>query len=579
MIGLKMSLFPKKMPVWLVVLVSIIVVLAILLITPISNPIKRPLAKKFNELWNTRYQLDSPKAEHRVQAIRLISYNKKHDDTLLLQLARLAITDSDATVRNLALTKLRYAARVQTIPVAAMQMLTSTLQQQHNSDLPQILRTIGLIANEHNQLNNTLIMDISKIAEASTDKYLGRAAVDTLSYIGAQQILPDASLNALTRIFLKQSNPYNLAQAFENITKQRALPEATRFALVMAIRNHKRANIRSGAIKALAAHCRKHPCKASWFQHALGDKNRHVRQAAARVQLQMEIKSKGKKQALMNVIRDRTRPAVVRRQAMHQLSSKYYRDDDVKALRLSLADDPDAQMRMEAIYFYVSMDVNQHQQNPVWLQRIKKALADPEPRVRVRAIHSLVSMRFADSTKIPLLIAAMQDKDIKVRSRAIDYIRPDYYKDPAVRAALDKATTDPNIKVQRRAKLKKQALVYRTSDAYEKNRQPAKSKKHIVEVVFWVLVFISAVIAIGYLVYYVIRFIIYLAQRSWKAMAVILVLLGWFAASAGMAFALFIAIFAGLGGRDGHFYVLLGLFVAMLIYGAIGWGLRYPIRR
>ena len=35
----------------------------------------------------------------------------------------------------------------------------------------------------------------------------------------------------------------------------------------------------------------------------------------------------------------------------------------------------------------------------------------------------------------------------------------------------------------------------------------------------------------------------------------------------------------GMGGRHGQFYILLGLFVSMLVYAAIGWGLRYPIRR
>jgi hypothetical protein len=46
-----------------------------------------------------------------------------------------------------------------------------------------------------------------------------------------------------------------------------------------------------------------------------------------------------------------------------------------------------------------------------------------------------------------------------------------------------------------------------------------------------------------------------------------------------MAFALFITAFAGLNGRSGTFYILLGLFVATLVYAGVGWGLRYPIRR
>jgi len=579
MIADKMSLFPKKMPVWLVVLIGTTVILTILLISPISNPIKRPLAKKFSELWSSRYQLDSPKAEHRIKALRLMPYNKRLDEKQLLLLVQLATEDSNTTVRQLARIKLQYVARRQTLPDAVIRTLGNKLQELHSPELPQIISTMGYIANKHNRYNDNLVMDISRIAESKANEYLGRAALVALGQIGAQQSLPDASLDILTRLFQKLPNAYNLPQAFEKIAMQRPLPDATLSALVLATRNHKRGNIRSGAVKALAAHCRKHPpCKADWFRHALEDKNQYVRQTAARAQLQIAIKAKGEKQALMDVIRDGTMPVVTRRQAMYQLSSKYYRDADVKALRLSLANDPYAQIRIEAIHSYASTDVNQHQQNPVWLQRITKALADPEPKVRIKAIYSLVSMRFEKSTKIPLLIAAMQDKDVRVRTRAIDSIHPDYYKDPTMRAALDQATTDPDIKVQQRAKSKKQSLVYHTSGASEKIRKSAKSKKQIAGVVFWAMVFINAIIAIGFLIYYVIRFIIYLAQRSWKAMTAILVILGWFAASASMAFALFISIF-GLGGRHGQFYILLGLFVAMLVYGAIGWGLRYPIRR
>jgi HEAT repeat protein len=491
MIGHKMSLFPKKMPVWLVALIGTIVVLVLLLISPLSNPIKRPLAKKVSELWNTRYQLDSPKAEHRIKALRLMSYNKKHDDALLLQLARLATEDSNTTVRQLARIKLQNAARRQTLPDAAIRTLGNKLQELHNPELPQIVSTMGYIASKHNRYNDNLIMDISRIAESKANKYLGRTALVTLGQIGAQQSLPDASLDILTRIFQKSPNAYNLPQAFERIASRRPLPDATISALIMASRNHKQNNIRRAAIKALAAHCRKHPCQAGWFQHALEDKNSYVRQTAIDATLQMDIKAKGEKQVLIDVLRDETRPTEIRRHIVRRLHYKYRRDDDVKALLMSLTDDPDASMRLIPLRYYTGLDRNQHQTNPVWLQRIKKALADPDAGVRKQAIGTLINMGFKDSTKTTLLVSAMQDKDAKVRAWAIGAIQPAYYKDPAMRVAVAKAVADPVAKVRQRAKSSKQRLEYRASGAYERNRKSRKSKKKITEVVFWVILSIN----------------------------------------------------------------------------------------
>jgi len=135
-------------------------------------------------------------------------------------------------------------------------------------------------------------------------------------------------------------NAYHVPQAFERMTRQRPLPKVTLSTLVAATRNYKRGNFRYAAVKVLAAHCHKHPCQVDWFQYALEDPSPGIRELAARTLLQITIKTRGEKQALVDILRDKTRPVEIRRQAARQLSYKFRRDAAIQTLRLSLADDP-----------------------------------------------------------------------------------------------------------------------------------------------------------------------------------------------------------------------------------------------
>ena len=259
------------------------------------------------------------------------------------------------------------------------------------------------------------------------------------------------------------------------------------------------------------------------------------------------------------------------------------RDTLIPALEDALSRD-DIAIRKSAFGALATLLVHRpaYRRHDPLMQRAAAGLTDPATDVRSIAL-AIALHRARNSAERDAVIArGLADDDARVRANVADSLgsartqtrrRAAYFEqaladpDPGVRASAERA--------QQRWRARERSWLSRIGRDIAAGEIGAAGRR----ILFVSTVAAPVVVGGSFLLYFAARFVAYVLQRRWRALAVLPVVALWLAASYGMFLLYFMAGHAGnVDGRE--LAIIAGiLWGGVLAYGAFGWGLHYAVRR
>ena len=430
------------------------------------------------------------------------------------------------------------------------------------------------------------------------------------------------AINAVLQRPDKRGIRERLATACAQIATGRSLPVTTLDILADMLKNDGNDRIRIQAIYALAHAGADYPAAKVLITEATQNANQGVQDAAQNGLRIMEYKQGFAGRDPVTMALDRSLPVETRLKAMALLDIKgdYTR---VRDQILSLAADEDPQVAVaalgklhqiagspdddfdrrllipglsaamshadprlrraayEAFSRLIIINPGYRRRAGDFQSRLEAGAADPDANVRILALAALVRAAPGAEEGDAIRERALNDADPVVRRHAASWLGSPNLKSDKRQALLDKAKQDPDASVREEA-----VAAQRTWESRPRSWpielvqmwQAGEYAKLGMETLTYATIAAPIMIGAAFLIYYMARLLTYLYQRRWRAVAVIAVMAIWGLASYGMFMLYFVAGHARLDTRGT--LLLAGILWAVIaVYAALGWGMRYFIRR
>jgi HEAT repeat protein len=278
--------------------------------------------------------------------------------------------------------------------------------------------------------------------------------------------------------------------------------------------------------------------------------------------------------------------AVAALELFHYLARAPEDDFDQRVLIPTLTQamsDPDPKVR-EAAYGALST-ISVHR--PAYLRAadfpalLETGAKDPEPRVRVVALVSLLGDARSTKQRDAIVERGLTDPDPYVRRMAVSWLGSPRTKTRSRQDLIAQALGDPDPDVRATAVAAQQQWDSRKRswpiDLWRLVREGEYGKVGM-RILVAVTVATPILICGIFLLYYMARLLTLLQQRRWRAAAVVPVIAAWVGASYGVDMLFFLA--AHVGDADGGEIAIVAgiLWGAIAIYALVGWGLHYVVR-
>ena len=444
-----------------------------------------------------------------------------------------------------------------------------------------------------------------------------------LGQIGAAQALPGSVFERMNAVFTdaeRRGERKNLAAAFAEIAKRRALPAATVDLLIATLAEEENSWVHVQVIYALAHAAIDHPETIPVITAATEHARKEVRSAAEHALRIMEHKRTFGEREPLAMAHDRSQSIETRLAALRIIKSTRI-DTAVYDDIIALATDDQTEIRVAALglFHYLARSPGDEFDQRVLIPELIKSMSDADPKVREAAVGALSTISMhrrgyhrSDQALSAQLDASAEDAEprvrvlalvVKMQSRAdVDEIikRGLEDADPYVRRNAVSWLSSERTRTSERQAFLEQALQDSDADvraAAVQAQQTWQARKRSWPIELWqtwrageygkvglailttVTIAAPILVCIIFLLYFMARLLTYLYQRRWRVVVLIPVIAIWATASYGMFMLYFAAGHAGsLDARE--IAVLAGaLWGATAVYAGIGWGMHYAVRR
>jgi HEAT repeat protein len=565
----------------------------------------------------------------RLQALHDAAGVREPGAALIDLLVEAARSDPARYVRMQAWGSLGAIGHRQALPADGVQVLGDAVLAESEADpLLAAIEAAGQAA-AHNRMPEAVVLRLADLSDDKRRAWLTQRAIEALARIGAAQPLPDAVTTRLGDAFTdprRRGQREDLARAFRTIAEGGGqLPVAILDALAAALaadeRNYR---IRVNAVYAIAYSKDHYPQAGTLLDAAARDPQRDVQGAAAHALRIIAARTLYAGREAMAVALDRSLPVEDRLKAMGPLKVNR-RDAEWRANVIALARDPDPRIVIAALdlFKYISgspedrfdreslipqLDAAMQHAEP-WVRRtatvalgselrpqgryrshaeefrprLEAGARDPDPRVRIAALATLVDIAPGSDERAALLERALTDADPLVRANFVGWLGTPRTEFAQRDALLARALADPDPNVRRAAEAAQKTWVTRErswpAEAW-KLWQAGEHEKLGIRALIAVTVAAPVIVGLAFLLYFVARLLTYLYQRRWRALAVLAVMAAWAAAGYGMFMLYFMAAHMGSNLDFVKALKVAGfLWGAVALYAGLGWGLHYAVRR
>jgi hypothetical protein len=207
---------------------------------------------------------------------------------------------------------------------------------------------------------------------------------------------------------------------------------------------------------------------------------------------------------------------------------------------------------------------------------------DSDATVRIHALATMLRGGLGMEEREAILKRGMNDSDPHVRRVVASWLGSPKTETREREALLEHALKDPDADVrQAAADAGRQWRSRKRSWPVELWQQWQAGEHSKVGLAVLTMATVAAPVVVGgaFFLYFMARFLTYVYQRRWRALAVVAVMAAWAAASYGMFTLYFVA--GHMRGNDVWQVLQLAgvLWLAVAVYAAAGWGLHYAVRR
>lgn len=590
---------------------------------------EQALASLYRSIWYgdtvLRFRLASGATSTRISGLKDIAVLRPVDTDLVEKVVTLMERDEALEVRKAAISALGWIGATQTLSEDGRRALSARVLAKDDDRLLSLaVAAVGRSATE-NRYPDQVVERIVEIAGEKQFSSMHWQATEALGQIGAAQALSSPAFDMLNALFANahgHTERENLARALAEIAKRDGLPAATVDVLVKTLVQEESPRIRAKIIYALAYVAADHLEPEPLIVAATDDADRNVRSAAENALRIIEHERTIGEREPRLIALDLSQPIDTRLRALQIIKGSGIDDahrDDI----IALASDDHMAMRIAALglFHYLARSPSDDFDQGVLIPALIHAMADEEPEVREAGVAALARISIhrpryqsADESLRARLEASSEDEHPRVRFIALTAMlraAPDRAErdailerglkdvDPYVRRMAVSWLSTPAIKTGQRQALFERVREdphpdVRAAAAREQRQWDARKRAWPIEL--WktwqageyrkvglatlTTVTVATPIGIGviFLLYFTARLLTYLYQRRWRALAAILSMVIWAAASMGM-FMLYFAV-GHAGDLDaGELSVLVGvLWAAIAAYSGLGWGMHYAVR-
>ena len=609
----------RRTPILAIVLAPVVLLLLMQLWSQILVPLYRNLWYSDTVLV---WRLASDEPAVRIKAARDAGLRGVERTAVIDELIASLNTDESAEVRKASATSLGQLGSRRSLGEEAIQALSSlVLTEAGTGMLSAGIVAVGQSAAE-NRYPNTVIERIAQISAERHSEWVYPQAVAALGQIGTAQALPDTVFVLMSTRFTDPQHAgerENIANALAQIAKGRPLPAATLDILAAAFDDEPNYRIRKAILNALAYAANDYAPSMALITAATSDPDKEIASTAQSglriVEYNRTLAGKDPLSVAMNT----SEGVETRLNAMRIIRSTQI-DPAAWEQIAALAEDSETRIVVAAVDMLPSMarsaDADFDQR--VLIPALSRAMSSPDPLIRHAAHGSLSSISrhrpaYLRAADLPAqLEAGANDPDPKVRvvvlvmllrddeRRAAIIERGMHDPDPYVRANaagwlalletpasqrekfIAEALNDPDPDVRRSAATAQQMWESRERawpiDLW-RLWQSGEHGKVGMRILIAVTVGSPILICAVFLLYFMARFLTYLQQRRWRAIAAIPIMATWAAVSYGMFMLYFMAAHAG-NPDAGETAILAGLlWGAIAVYTGLGWGMHYAVRR
>jgi len=613
---------PRRTPIIAIILAPLVLYLLAFLWKQAIVPLY--LAARYSDTV-MEWRLDGAQPASRIAAIKDIGSSRAADTRLFDDLVISLRTDESQEVRKTAAAALGGHGSQQPLSDDAVRALGElVLTEQDDAMLSAAVIAVGQSAS-NNRYPDEVVERIAAILGEKHLAWLYSRAAMAIGQLGAAQPLADSVVAIMNSHFAEPQRPGEreyVADAFVEMAKGGRMPTPTLDMLAAGFAGESNYRIRRAIIYTLAHAAAGYPDAATFLTAATGDPHKDVVSAAEHGLRIIENERRYAGTDPLSLATDASRRTDERLQALQIIRGT--RIDPTAYERLAaLARDGNVEVAVAAIdmFRYMASDADGEFEQRVVIPELSRAMAATDPRLRTAAfgVLSQISRYRTDwlhaADFATRLEAGANDPDPKVRvvvlvlmlreaggASARDTVieRGVTDPDPYVRANVVSWLGSPKTKTSRRDEFIARALEDPDGDVRataESSRQNWETRDRAWPVEAWrllragevgqvgmtvliaVTVATPALICAIFLIYFTARLLTYLQQRRRRAVAVVVVMAIWAAASYGVFMLLFVAGLAG-NADAGEIAILAGiLWSAIVLYGALGWGMHYVVRR
>lgn len=612
----------RSTPVLAIVLAPIALIGLALLWKPAIVPL-------YVSVWHgntaVQWRLRSGDPQTREKALQDAMSVRSPNEALFEKMVDIMRTDAVRQVRGAAAHTLGQIGHRQALPATAKQALSELILVGDDAMLSAVMNAAGASA-AHNPYPDEVTRRIARVFNEQHFEGVYPAAAEALGQIGAAQPMPGEVFEAMNAVLQrpdKRGIRERLATACAQIATRQSLPVTTLDILADMLKNDSNDRIRIQAIYALAHAGADYPAAKVLITEATQNANKGVQEAAQHGLRIMEYKQSfaGRDPAALAL--DRSLPVETRLKALallevkgdylrvreqilllaadedrqvavaalgklHQVAGSPDDDFDRRVLipRLSAAmSHADPRLRRAAYEAFSRLSTS----NPGYRRRagdfhaqFEAGAADPDANIRVIALAALLAGAPGAEEEDAIRERALNDADPVVRRYAVSWLVGLNLKSDKRQALLDKAKQDSDASVREEAVAAQRKWESRPRSwpiELVQMWQAGEYAKLGMETLTYATIAAPVMIGGAFLVYYMARLLTYLYQRRWRAVAVVAVMAIWGLASYGMFMLYFVAGHASRLDTGGTLLLAGILWAVIAVYAALGWGMRYLIRR
>ena len=383
-----------------------------------------------------------------------------------------------------------------------------------------------------------------------------------LGNIGAHRPLAEPTLTLLLEVALARSPADRVAlAALEKTAKGNGLPEWV-LERLEEIAETRPGTVRSDAIKVIAA--------SGASERAMALANTAGSSPVNREAIALTLEAQNLTQ-LDQILRDSSLALEIRSGALTQIVRRRDQSEFVgRALSYAFTSN-EAALRLAA--FSTFSEWGRHHSSHIhvdWRDVCTRAFADDNEAIRVRAASSFRFVPFGDITARDLFLLEMLSGTETQQQTALRAISGTQMISDAVKSAVVELAGSRNADVAGLADMLKER--YRPKGHFERLGSWFSS------MVFWFLLTLPALTAIGFETYFVARLLQSIAEGDKRA-APLLASIAWFALSVGLGLLLFVGVLAIGHGGGSNFEIYLVLLVINAVFAGVAMLFRELVRK